>query len=462
MKVTLLRELSKLLEPFDDLMRERRKTEYNAKAAFGPRHNWKCAICGRSMPAVPLIAAAHITPLQECGSTTQENLIPLCEGIRRFCLTLASALDLFSPQSDSGMLLRTALTTLGMNADELGCHKLLDGGLISRKQIRQLRTNTNGWGKHSGIREAVFDTPLCKLNSEYSPSSARIRTLARLKRTLKDSALSPADWFNRRREIISAARRLTSIRYLKMAKRHSNELEVYLTSRADVIPLKSQSQFLYEKALLFMIDDKEPNLQAAINALEKSCDLATQGDDVLGWAMSRLEWVHASTWAATEITPEYFDQLMNHQNEAIQILIRHREPGLLLAIRWQLNSLVHRAELEVKAGRMDAALATIKCAKELRDKLTVTEGWAEFQAVHLNTTEAAACALKSDFGRSLKLLSRGLVLMQAGVGKRPEGYKDIANCAAWVFEQRGNSELAGSVRSIADRMVDGRSGLWRS
>lgn len=97
--------------------------------------------------------------------------------------------------------------------------------------------------------------------------------------------------------------------------------------------------------------------------------------------------------------------------------------------------------------------------RTLRDDLTVATGWTQFQAVHLNTIEGAVLALEKDYENALRLLSRALIPMKAR-GKRPEGYLDVARCAAWVLTKAGQKADARSLRAAIWNLHDGRSGFW--
>ncbi len=454
--------LAAFLERHDHLDRERRRTARVAERCFGPRPSWKCALCGRAKPEVPRIGRAHIVALEEGGSTDQANLIPLCEGTVWVSTALARALDWYSQQTAPSKL--SFVAALGrcssITEADMGCHKLFDSGLISRSTIREVHANRPRWGAYRHIRDEALNVPLADLASEFNPTSARARGVQRLSRQRLDSHEISEDWCRTTCRLISAARRLADDVFLSLARNLLAELDRVHRSRPPSISTGTWSLFFYEKAMVLMVKQPRPDLAGAILALGRSCKLARQAKDDRGYAMSRLEWVHANTFASRTMTAQRYRGLVREQDEARRLLGYKGEPQTADEKRWAMNYLMHRAQLQIKARRTADARQSVAQARNLREQLTVATGWAQFQAVHLNTIEGAILALDGDYTNALRLLARALIPMKSARGKRPEGYLDVARCAAWVLIQARMLREGVRLRAAVRNLHDGRSGFW--
>jgi hypothetical protein len=451
-----IRALAKVLASHDHLPRERKLTARVAKKSFGPKDTWHCALCGRAKPEVPDIGRAHIVALEEGGKTRDDNLIPLCEGERRVSTALGIALDWYSEhQANDSISLAAGLARVGISEAQLGCHKLFDAGLISTANIRDVRSHTGRWGHYNNLRDQVFAGPISSLATEFNPTSARARGVRGLRHRLSQLETGSEEWFLSACKLISAARRLANPEFLSLALRYTTELDRFATGRASSVSLAGLALFFYEKALVFMVQQPEPDLTAAIRALQRSCDCARTAKDNRSFALSRLEWVHAKTFAAGPMTASAFQALTDEQERAIALLGKTAgEP------RWMFNHLIHKAQLQVKANRVSMTRDTVARARALRETLTVSTGWAQFQAVHINSIEGAILALEGEYADALRLLARALIPMKASRGKRPEGYLDVARCAAWVLKRKGQGEEARELEELAKHLRDGRSGFW--
>ncbi len=460
--VERIRSLASFLEEYDHLDRERRRTARVADRCFGPKTSWKCALCGRGKPQVPRIGTAHIVPLEEGGSTDQDNLIPLCEGTVWVSTALALALDWHSQQTTPANL--SFVDALGRSSrfteDDLGCHKLFDSGLISRSTIREVRATRSGWGQYRRAREAALNLPLADLASEFNPTSARARGVERLSRQRLESETVPETWCRATCKLISAARRLADDAFLSLARNLVSQLVRLYRSRPPGISKSAWSLFFYENALVLMVQQPRPDLAGAILALKRSFTLATEAEDDRGYAMSRLEWVHANTFASNTMSARAYRGLAREQEDARRRLGYKGDPQTADEKRWVMNYLMHRAQLQIKARRTADARESLAQARNLREQLTVATGWTQFQAVHLNTIEGAILAFEEDYTNALRLLARALIPMKSARGKRPEGYLDVARCAAWVLIKAGNQKGGRDLRNAVRNLHDGRSGFW--
>lgn len=465
----LISELTELLLEWDWLETERCKTGHVAKTAFRGRADWKCALCGARKNQPRDVIAAHILPLAEAGKTEKKNLIPLCHG-GSISVAVGHALKKFSSTPSQMEAMKSKATSLGsaLNAAEsnaeqtIGCHQLLDSGLISRREIRQVRDALQNWGQHAGRRRQCFKTPLSQLDVEFNPGVGRNSLYSTAKNRLESACIQDKKWVANVGILMTLARRSFNRRIFPVAERYGGILEAFLerteSQNADI----RRDKAYYELALLVMIQLPQPNLTKAIQLLQQSCDEAKRLGDLKSWSMSRLEWVHARIFAADYMADEEYKELVREQDEAIRQLGLGEGQSDAHISRWFMNYLMHRTQLHLKAGKIEQASQSGREAWSFRETLNVTTGWRQFQAVHLNTIDGVIRAWQGEYEESLRFLARAARVMRAARGKRPEGYKDVANCAAWVLAQMGKTAAAAKADRISREMVDGRSGFWRS
>lgn len=479
-----VRRLKKLLNLDSVSKEERKKTREVARATFGSRTGWKCWICGRKKDdgkSVRYIAAAHIRPIEEGGTTTSTNLIPLCEGEMALSTTLEQVLNWCAAKNEDSRKKKSLAEALKSaricNINNLGCHQFFDFGLISRAKIRHVRRlGSQESGSHHAVRQEALNTPLEFLATDYSPANARQKSVSRLKS--KISKLERArrknipNWFEINRQLISASRRLSAKKFLQIATKIGNALEKFLNSDdRGVINKRERSAFFYEKAFICMISDP-PDLRKALYYLKLSCAEVENSDNPKyqkSEVMSRSEWVHATTFFASEISDDLYKELIDVQNQCLDNInkLNGEDVG-----RWKMNIDMHRVQLQLKAKKISDARACFTAIINERDKRDVTNGWTPFQGVHMNIIDGVLLAHEAvEFDKdsenfrdrlrsSLRRLARAAATMAAARGKRPEGYKDLAECAAWVLKQIGDEERHAVIDSIAKNIMDGRSGIW--
>lgn len=140
---TNIKKLANILRAFDRSPIERNRTRRLTAKLWGPFEKWSCALCGRRKPVVRYIARAHIAPLEEGGTSPEDNLILLCERKRSLSGVVTNIFESYTKNvelSISGLTLGKAIReVLDSGSDIVGCHKLFDDGLISRKEIRSIR-----------------------------------------------------------------------------------------------------------------------------------------------------------------------------------------------------------------------------------------------------------------------------------------------------------------------------------
>jgi len=469
----LIQELADILRNYDDLPSERNETNRIAERYYGPREKWRCVVCSRSTAGgVRRIEASHITPLLEGGKTTPENLILLCVGTVHISTALRKVLDRFSSWVGKAKVrhkspsFAKALNKFGEDTKSVGCHHLLDYGFFTRNMVRNVPRKPGSLENLRQLRSNALRIPLDRLDTDFSPAAARSRRINRLKREVKrlyglTGRNSKFDqWFQKSCELISAARRPASEEYLKIAQDQCHELQRFLHEHIDSISPSLLSWFYYEQALVCAVQ-QTPDINAAICALAESMDYARKAHDEQRWAMSGIEKVHMSILAENALTTQRYQELLEEQERYLQtILSKDPEGKAPNTMRWKMNAMMHRARLQIKANRIDQAALSLMEARAFRDNLNVSTGWTEHQAIYLNSIEGMIAARRGDYEHSLRLLSRALIPMHPKKGKRPETFKDIALCAAWVLRQMGRIKDADRVADIAERTIDGRSGVW--
>lgn len=449
----LIQELGRLLGPWD--LRHRYRNRMNA--AWKPIAKQygemaaRCVLCGESPRW-----RCHVRP-QEEGFCPDDNLVPLCErGAISKVISKALAVwwerelkDRTTPEWKEWNLItfRSLLRELSINA-EVGCHKLLDDGFISV----QTMTSVVLGRLHREVRERALDVSMSRLNSNFGAATIRHLRLRQLRKRAGSFEKGSEPWCLEYCEFISTARRLSSPRMMTYALRAVQEVLPHIETN-NAITCTTRSRFYYEYALTEMQRHPDPNIHHAIDLLHKS---VAATDDPRSAAMSELELIHAEMLAAKPGSLILLD-LEARQKAALRVVSKDADK------RWTVNQRLHRCQVLLKRGLdWQDILAEVTRIRDARHKLTLANGWTRFQAVHLASLEGMAYAQGGESEKALVALARATIVMSFGCrGKRPEGYKDIAMCAAFVLGQGPGEECRCSqVKDIADRMLDGRSGVW--
>ena len=449
----LIRELGKLLAPWD--LRHHYRGRMNAAwkpiaKQYGEMAD-RCVLCGK-LPRW----RCHIWP-QEEGFCPDDNLVPLCErgAISKVICKALSEWWKREPEDRTTLKWKAwnlitfgnLLRELSIDA-EVGCHKLLDDGFISV----QTMTSIIPGRLHEEVRERALDVPMSKLDSNFGAATIRHIRLRQLQNRTSSFEKGSDAWCLEYCEIISTARRLSSPRIMTRALQAVQEVLPHVeTNKA--ITGKTRSRFYYEYALTEMQRHPDPNIHHAIDLLRESI-AAT--DDPRSAAMSELELIHAEMLAA-QPESDIFPDLERRQRAALLPVSNDDDK------RWPLNQQLHRCQVRLKRGlNWQDTLNELRSIRDARHKLTLANGWTRFQAVHLACLEGMAYAQGGESDQALFALARAAIIMSIGCrGKRPEGYKDIAMCAASILGQRPvEARRYYKVKSIADRMIDGRSGVW--
>lgn len=449
----LIQEVGKLLIPWDRRHHYRRGMD----AAWKPiARNYgemadRCVLCGKS-PSW----RCHVRP-QEEGFCPDDNLVPLCER-GSISKVIGKALtvwwrrepkDRTTPQWKKWNLIAfgSLLKELSIE-EEVGCHKLLDDGFIS---VRTMTSVVPG-RLHEEIRERALAVPMSKLDSNFGAATVRHFRLQQLKRRASSFNKGSEAWCREYCEFISTARRLSSPHRMTGALQAVQEVLPYVESNKAITDT-TRSRFYYEYALTEMQRHPDPNIHYAIELL---CKSITATDNPRQAATSELERIHAEMLVAQSASPILSD-LEHRQDAALRAVSKDADK------RWTVNQRLHRCQIRLKRGmNWQDTLTEVTSIRDARHELTLANGWTRFQAVHLACLEGMAYAQGRESEKALVALARATIVMSFGCrGKRPEGYKDIAMCAASVLDQRlGEESRRDEIRDLADRMIDGRSGVW--
>ncbi len=445
-----IRRISALLAPFDRKGEERRRTDAVAVRAFGPRPGWRCAICGQRKHGSLFVAAAHIMPLAEGGTTNEANVITLCDA-KAILPTVIGDLLSTLPRDES-ISLAEALRRRRVSARELApCHKLFDAGFIRTSSIRSLRESWRDkkrWPDATQLRDDALSAPLAKLNSDYNPARDRHTALRRLQHEVHQPG--SIEWFKAQCRVISAARRLASSRAFGVAVRVRDALEVFISGRTKTwSDAGVESWFHYESALVWMQDWDNPSLLRAIEMLRESYELVQGAEAPKSWAMSRLEYLHACMLNDANLDRSYLQQFCEQQNECVEVLPR-----------WRINALIHRAQCALKCRVLDEAACLLEELVTERDKLTVADGWTQFQRMHILCLRAVLLAHVGDVKSSVSTAARVFRSFRVARGKRPEGFLDVAQAARYALAQSGEHKRANELGALIADMKDARSGGW--
>lgn len=445
-------ELAKLLQPWDRRVLHRNHMKPAWKEVvekIGDRAT-VCMICGRDR-----VIKGHVLP-QSDGFLPWKNLVPLCER-RQISPYITKALEKWwSAEPGTKNLddwkLWNQLTfgqLLGGDEHDIGCHKLYDEGLISVHKM----SNCEPTRSNPDLRHSALEVPMCKLDSTFSAGTSRHVRLKHLKKYASSFTEGSNEWCEAHCEYISTSRRLASKVVMNRALRVISKVNSHITNRS--ISPKVRSRFYYEEALTWMQRHPDPDKQKAIECLEKSIEAAE--DEAKSSAMSTLELIRAEMIRSVSVTNAQRLKWEKRQREVLSVI--EKEPNK----RWDVNHRLHRVKIRIKAHyKPDVVLEEIESIRQARCHLTLVNGWTQFQGIHLLSLRGMVHAQLDHYEDALFDITSAIMTMKHGcIGKRVEGYKDIALCAAWALtHMKGQSHRAKKVAVIANKMVDGRSGIW--
>lgn len=443
-------ELLSLVKGQDSYTTERRRTSRFRRhwRADGPL---KCAVCGGVDPSVP-VDAAHLLALEENGTTVEENLLPLCstslDGRRRNAgFWLQRLLDQYEGQ---GISLQSAAQVHGIR---MGCHELLDYGLVSKETLADPTTRT------SLVRTQALAKALDGAGGEFGVRSkgskvTEARTKVSNAKTLPDLLVAEC-------ALISLLRR-TGDAGVREALDRCRGLVGAIGDDSSA----PRSRFYYEFALALQVGERQQGLRETKAYLAKSKGAATP--DSGSWGMSEIELVHAEVLSAHPKTVgRHVQSWMQRQDVGLVSIDQDSKLNAHNKARWRMNYLMHRSRMLAKVAVAQRRPDTAKVREALerawryRNGITAEAGWTRFQSVHLVTLEGIVLHLEGKYVEALACLARALRPMTTGRGKRPEGVSDIAYCMSRCFRAIGRESAARKADTLAREVLDQRSGvLW--
>lgn len=414
---------------FDPLIIERHKTSPVAKGAFamGPD---VCAACGEHGKGMRL-QAAHIVSLQECGETTTDNLVPLCE-------------------------------RPGRKDDAIGCHQLFDSGYASVREVENCRQAwlvrnalfplrgcmTKRYHKHAFQPSTIGSKAPDKIQSLLTTKGTRAAIREAEKRLV--AARLESDRFRLRLKIVEIMRRRSARGKLELAAQLYRELE-----NEQSVPQDMESWFYYEGGYINLLlchhEKARDFFQRSLDFLDKS---------TAGW---EGKWAAATSLVvlctiALKGRTAPLAELRKVLSKARSIAGKASE---LHGTRWINNCNWHLVSMSLVSGDVGGADKAHRTALDHWHTMTVLEGWDNGSRPTLLNITGNLLAQKanstSDAKEALRYLTRALVGLVGARRYHPEGARDLLFAAEKMLRIIGKTSDADLVRDVALRTRDGSS-----
>ncbi len=420
-----------LREQFDPRIVERDKTASVGHKIFNKKTD-VCAACGKQGKGLRL-EAAHIVPLEECGETIAENIVPLCRRPRR-------------------------------KGGDAGCHQLFDSGYGSVKEVQQVRFEWRNRTSRFSLRELMVQRYAKHLQQQANIGSkklseiqallsrgATVKAIKEAKRQL-DTTTDEKDAFSLKLKIIEIMRRRSASGALEKAAKDFN----LLSSEAGVPP-DLAAWFHYEGGYINMLLGQ---YEIARRYFQESLDAITKGSD--GW---EGKWVSAaSVLVQSTIALKGSDaplaELERTLSEARRIAKCASETH---GKRWVASCNWHLVKVNFVKNDIQAADSCWRKAQQHWHDMTVLDGWSiGFRPTILTITGellSEQAQSSSDAKNALRYLTRGLVLLVGASRRHFEGVRDLLFGTAHMLHFIGKDSHAKRVENIASRTRDGCS--WR-
>ncbi len=417
---------------FDPYRLERGRTGQVAQKAFNGRPR-VCGACGEPKRSGLSLHAAHIVPVAECGETTEDNLVPLC--------------DRDEP-----------------NGPRSGCHRLYDSGCAS---VCEMKETWNRWRNRESVfslREAMVQRYKCHQKSPSTIGSSesdgiqqqftRGALVGALRNTegLLGKTTDAKERFRLRLKIVELHRRRSARGELELASKLYEEL-----STEDNIPADFKSWFHYEGGYLQLLfgchDIARREFQTALSALDRN-------EEYWQGRWSSAASLVVQTTIACEGAKAPFCRLREMLEEALSAARGARE---LHGKRWVFNCLLHLTNLSLTEGDARGAQKNLEKAIDHWHKMTVLEGWDRaFRPTVLAVTGkvlAQNARGQRDAEKALKYLTRALVgiLWQ---GENLANTRDVLFAMAPMLRLVGKDTHAKRVQDVASRVRDGASWVF--
>ena len=421
-----------LRNQFDPYKLERGKTAQVAQQAFGKRPR-VCATCGERKRSGLSLRAAHIVPVAECGDTTEDNLVPLCDRDKQ-------------------------------NGQAFGCHWLFDSGYASVDEMKEARTR---WTSNESSFQLRVQMVKRYERHQKSPSTigssgndgiqelltrgAPVVALREAEKCLEKTT-DAKKRFDLRLKIVELRRRRSARGELERASELYREL-----SKENKVPPDSKSRFHYEGGYLQLLlghhDKAKGEFQISLRRVDKK-KRHWEGQ----WSAAALLVV--LTTIACEGAKAPFSQLRRMLEKALSAA---HDASELHGKRWVANCLLHLASLSLAEGDQRRAKECLEKAIDHWRKMTVLDGWDRaFRPLLLAVTGevlAAHAHARCDAENALKYLTRALV----GIiwrGQNLSGVRDVLSAMVPMLRLVGQQSHARRVQDVASRVRDGAS--WMS
>ncbi len=416
------------LKRYDHLERERGKTQSCARDVLDVNKD-VCAACGMRGS----IQAAHIEPLQECASTTRENIIPLCERSGR--------------------------------RENQGCHQLFDSGYASVVEIKQLKKR---WEEN---KNRVGNAVRKKMQQRYKKHDKQPSQIGAKKTDRIQAMISRGEYYRARKETyrlwckesdpsekfrlclkyIEVHRRQSRKGYLERARKLYEEL-----SRQEDIPKLYLNLFYYEGGYIYLLLGKHKKardfFKESLKAVER---------DQEGW---RCKAAAATTLIAQcDIILNPNRSVINECRREIKIHLEALKKCTdVHSKRWVHNLMLHLATSKAVEGN----ISVVKSVKETWrhwHNMTVLEGWDTNSRLFMLATTGMAYAERAktaeEAKKALRYLSRSMVLLLGKAKIQPERIRDVLFTIADMLDILKEKRDANRIRRVAERARDG--GSWK-
>ena len=432
------------LKEFDMSPQERERTKIARRKLWeiGPK---VCAACGKEKgeDGITLLAAAHLNALEECGQTTQENLLPLC------------------------------IRDKTMVGSQLGCHTLFDEGYMSvsemrnvrrrwaRKQVQSVRSKIeDSWRKHANAPSSMVDEGGDEIQSLITQQKYP-KAIEKIKEKLVSPYLAEDERFHLRIKLMEVCRR----RPAKGSLEYADELRKELFR--EKIPSRLCPWFHYESGYISMLlgdlvqaEREFEESRQALNPKDQNYSEQWVAATVLivqikaaKLACGKKQKHRAREWNNLESTLE----------SAEYVALKSKE---VHGLRWIANCKWDRVRLYVARDETELAENLRAKAYTHWESMTAEVGWDAAFRTSINAINGivlSSSAKKSSEAReALKYLSRAIVVILGKARQQHEGIRDVLFATANALRLLNDNSLlehARRLEEVAARVRDGSS--WR-
>jgi len=449
-KTALREDARKILRDLDGSTEQRAATREAAtrlERFQPPRRCWACGSWEHDAD-IKEVSRAHIFPIEEGGTTTPENLIPLC--VRRH-----------------GALRTNDIEKI---ANKLGCHDLVDQGMLSRSRLVALQSSPV---PDPNIRKKLIET------ARRAPKST-LDNIRKDKGNVRKEKIAALDLYRKARgadgnsvqrvtifiEAASAIRRAWDEKAIKRAEKILKEVEPYCNQG---LPPLLYSRYLYEKAYVELLKDKPQaadTFDLSAQFAQKDKSVSAQVSAVISRAQGLIvRTVQASPKQLRNTLGEKFDV---QWVELFTIIIKLRARVTPKDAktrnhinRWVQILLIGRARLNIKRRRFPLAERLLREWELVRRGLDASTGWtiAMVPVANISFGLIAVLGPRSNPRRKemLRRLFLGTRLMIWDPRKTIEGLRDAILAVSKALEEHQEPErqcAAKNFREVGERIVD--------